>query len=132
MTTEAYLQATKLEACTCVSGHICDGNRGHNPFECPNNCPVHGKNSPNFVRSLQSNLRGITIDLARPDDIRALGWMVAVHNDYRLDGMFHTFWLFTKNGRAVKGEGTSDAEALNQVRILIKSQQCPEVASASI
>jgi len=51
-----------------------------------------------------------------PDDIRAMGWMVAVHNDYRLNGVFHTFWLFTKGDRAVKGEGTSDASALNDVR----------------
>jgi hypothetical protein len=28
---------------------------------------------------------------ARPDDIRAQGWDVAVHNDYRLGGVFHTF-----------------------------------------
>lgn len=51
-----------------------------------------------------------------PSDIRAKGWMVAVHNDYRLGGKFHTFWLFTKDGRRVKGEGVSDAVALNQVR----------------
>lgn len=49
------------------------------------------------------------------DDIRALGWSVAVHNDYRLNGEPHTFWLFTKDGRAVKGEGRTDAEALAQV-----------------
>lgn len=53
---------------------------------------------------------------ALPDDIRATGWVVAVHNDYRLNGEFHTFWLFTKGDRAVKGEGRSDAEALNAVR----------------
>lgn len=53
---------------------------------------------------------------ANPDDIRAQGWVVAVHNDYRLNGIFHTFWLFTKDGQAIKGEGVSDAEALQQVR----------------
>jgi len=53
---------------------------------------------------------------ALPDEIRALGWAVAVHNDYRLNGEAHTFWLFTKDGRAVKGEGRTDAEALAQVR----------------
>ena len=53
---------------------------------------------------------------ASPDDIRAAGWSVAVHNDYRLGGVAHTFWLFTKDGRAVKGEGASDALALAQVR----------------
>jgi len=51
-----------------------------------------------------------------PDDIRVAGWMVAVHNDYRQDSELHTFWLFTKGDRAVKGEGKSDAEALNEVR----------------
>ncbi len=51
-----------------------------------------------------------------PDDIRAEGWMVAVHNDYRLKGELHTFWLFTKDDRAVKGEGKSDEIALNEVR----------------
>src|SRR5690606_37528993 len=53
---------------------------------------------------------------ALPDDLRALGWAVAVHNDYRLNGSPHTFWLFTKDGRAVKGEGRTDAEALNAIR----------------
>ena len=51
-----------------------------------------------------------------PDDIRAQGWMVAVHNDYRQDGKLYTFWLFTKGDQAVKGEGISDKEALNQIR----------------
>ena len=51
-----------------------------------------------------------------PSDIRALGWTVAVHNDYSQKGEFYTFWLFTKGGRAVKGEGRSDAEALQEVR----------------
>lgn len=50
------------------------------------------------------------------DEIRALGWSVAIHNDYRLNGEPHTFWLFTKDGQAVKGEGRTDAEALGQVR----------------
>ena len=51
-----------------------------------------------------------------PGDIRAEGWLVAVHNDYHLNEKFHTFWLFTKDDRAVKGEGESDEHALNQVR----------------
>ena len=50
------------------------------------------------------------------DELRRDGWMVAVHNDYRLDGEACTFWLFTKDGRAVKGEGATDAIALQQVR----------------
>ena len=56
---------------------------------------------------------------ALPYDIRAGGWSVAVHNDYRLNGEFHTFWLFTKGGFCVKGEGTSDRAALDEVRAAI-------------
>ena len=51
-----------------------------------------------------------------PEDIRNLGWAVAIHNDYRILMRPHTFWLFTKDGRAVKGEGRTDTIALNEVR----------------
>ena len=45
--------------------------------------------------------------------LRAEGWMVAVHNDYRLNGELHTFWLFTHpDGRWIKGEGRTDSDAL--------------------
>jgi hypothetical protein len=58
-----------------------------------------------------------------PDDIRAQGWTVAVHNDYRLKGQPHTFWLFTNNAsRCVQGEGRTDADALNVIRALLKTQ----------
>lgn len=50
------------------------------------------------------------------DDLRAVGWSVAVHNDYTLRGEHFTFWLLTKNERAVRGEGRTDAAALNQIR----------------
>ena len=47
--------------------------------------------------------------------LRDRGWMVAVHNDYRLSGKLMTFWLFTHpSGRWIKGEGETDAEALLQ------------------
>lgn len=59
---------------------------------------------------------------ASPDDLRADGWMVAVHNDYRLGGECHTFWLMVRGERAVKGEGRSDAEALDQIRARLKEQ----------
>jgi hypothetical protein len=50
------------------------------------------------------------------DRLRALGLTVAVHNDYRVDGVPHTFWLFTDStGMSYKGEGKTDAEALEQV-----------------
>lgn len=47
--------------------------------------------------------------------LRAHGWMVAVHNDYRQEGKVFTFWLFTKGGSALKGEGPSDLAALKAV-----------------
>lgn len=55
---------------------------------------------------------------AAPDDLRAKGWMVAVHNDYRLRGDFRTFWLMTHNdsGRFLRGEGSTDAIALDSIR----------------
>lgn len=57
------------------------------------------------------------IGSSSPDDIRSNGWLVAVHNDYKLNGEFHTFWLFTKGSCCVKGEGKSDVEALDIIRI---------------
>lgn len=54
-----------------------------------------------------------------PNDIRNEGWSVAVHNDYRQGGVPHTFWLFTKNDTCVKGEGQTDGQALNQIRLAI-------------
>ena len=63
------------------------------------------------------------IDLSRPDDLRSLGLTVAVHNDYRLNGVPHTFWLMTDvTGMSYKGEGKTDAEALDQIRKRIKPQ----------
>jgi hypothetical protein len=41
--------------------------------------------------------------------------MVAVHNDYWLNGKFMTFWLFTHpTGVFVKGEAETDEEALRE------------------
>lgn len=37
----------------------------------------------------------------------------------RLDGERYTFWLLTKGDRCIKGEGRSDAEALNQIRAIL-------------
>ena len=59
-----------------------------------------------------------------PDDLRQLGWWVAVHNDYLLDGERYTFWLLTnpEDGTFLKGEGWTDQEALDQIRELIAPQ----------
>jgi len=60
-----------------------------------------------------------------PDDLRALGLTVAVHNDYHLNDVLHTFWLMTlpnEDGTALafKGEGVNDADALDQIRAQVK------------
>lgn len=47
--------------------------------------------------------------------LRALGWSVAVHNDYKTNGTSMTFWLFTHpTGRFIKGEGYTDEDALDE------------------
>lgn len=64
----------------------------------------------------------ITFDLgsSSADDLRAAGFTVAVHNDYRQGGERFTFWLLTIDVMgttiALKGEGRTDAEALDQIR----------------
>lgn len=63
-----------------------------------------------------------------PDDLRAAGWTVAVHNDYRLNGEPHTFWLMTRGDECRKGEGKTDAEALNQIRAVLAATN-PEPAA---
>lgn len=59
---------------------------------------------------------------AAPHDLREAGWVVAVHNDYKIDGKPMTFWLVTKQVSGspfplcLKGEGATDLEALDQIR----------------
>lgn len=57
--------------------------------------------------------------------MRDEGWMVAVHNDYRLDGEAYTFWLFTnfRNNTFVQGEAKTDEEALENIRIELLQRQ---------
>lgn len=49
--------------------------------------------------------------------LRACGWTVAVHNDYRKGKKLFTFWLMTRasDGRFLKGEGATDAIAVDQI-----------------
>jgi hypothetical protein len=60
--------------------------------------------------------------LESPHDLRAAGWVVAVHNDYKFSGKPMTFWLLTKQvpgsqfPLCLKGEGATDREALDQIR----------------
>ena len=50
------------------------------------------------------------------DALRNGGYMVAVHNDYKQDGRFMTFWLFTSNydDTYIKAEAPTDQQALNE------------------
>jgi len=65
------------------------------------------------------------------DFMREQGWSVAVHNDYRLNGEDHTFWLWTHpSGRFVKGEGRTDQEALKQCAEAILSR--PEAHAGEV
>lgn len=58
-----------------------------------------------------------TYDASNADDLREQGLMVAIHNDYRTGDGPRTFWLMThKDGWWAKGEGRTDAEALNEIR----------------
>lgn len=69
------------------------------------------------VGELEEQLsRGASLATTTLDSLRSRGWAVAVHNDYRLNGKPHTFWLLTKGGRCVKGEGETDEEALRQAQ----------------
>ena len=83
--------------CTCTPSTLANARQGTSP-------------------EVRQGERIAELEEASPDDIRKQGWAVAVHNDYRMNGEPHTFWLFTKEGRAVKGEGRTDADALNAVR----------------
>ena len=69
---------------------------------------------PEFIDRAAAAIRGSA------DDLRALGMSVAIHNDYHQCEKRFTFWLLTVplNGviRAFKGEGETDAEALDKIR----------------
>lgn len=49
-------------------------------------------------------------------NLRDLGYLVAVHNEYVVDGVVHAFWLFTNTGtgRFVKGEGITNGLAITE------------------
>lgn len=91
----------------------------------------HGKGARDLADALDSLLaaskaRGIGEGVASPDDFRRIGYSVAVHNDYRLDGEAHTFWLLTHpEGHWLKGEGRTDAEALDAIRSSLNLVRVP-------
>lgn len=69
-------------------------------------------------RALVRSMEGVTSDskLQLTYSIRARGWAVGVHNDYRSNGVPSTFWMFTKGDFCVRGEGPNDEIALAIVR----------------
>lgn len=106
--TNDYKQDIPLNSITILSDVTIGRNVNSDTLDVINALHTTGNSLTSFVNT------------SLPDDIRAKGWMVAVHNDYKLNGVSNTFWLFTKdhNGTtiAVKGEGVSDSIALNKVR----------------
>lgn len=63
--------------------------------------------------------------------LRGCGYMVAVHNDYKLKGKLRTFWLFThpKSGTFLKGEGSTDEWAVGDVIDQLPAEYRMEVKS---
>ena len=58
------------------------------------------------------------------ESLRCAGLTVAAHNDYRLGGKAHTFWLMVdKTGMSYKGEGQSDRIALRAVERMFNYHQ---------
>lgn len=67
--------------------------------------------------------RGLRDAWATLRDLRAAGWSVAVHNDYRVKRRRFTFWLLTHpSGYHVKGEGETDLEALEQCAAIVRQR----------
>lgn len=64
--------------------------------------------------------------------IRRLGWTVAVHNDYRLDGRNHTYWLFTKGEQCRQAECPveDEAKALSALRKRLAALPSPPAEEA--
>lgn len=60
------------------------------------------------------------------DELRRDGWMVVCHNDYRLNGVLMTWWSFARGSQYVKGEGHTDAEALDQCMSAVRDLNIQE------
>jgi len=84
---------------------------------CPN-CKDHAKQMLEEFKNdvAASALRDPFVVLK---GLREAGWAVACHNDYKLHKQNWTFWLFTKGNYAVKGEGITDLDALEEVECCI-------------
>ena len=111
--TEPYISVEKV--IVNPDGDSWADNGKHRFQVCCGPCATHSAVCKNETQAVDYWNRRTPI-LSVPEDIRSEGWTVAVHNDYRLHGKSHTFWLFTKGDMCVKGEGGTDEEALAQVR----------------
>lgn len=119
----ALLCPTDGDGCACPpSDDVCDPCPEHPLTDVVAVLSEHGFDAMQYPALVQD-----LADLCRPfpDEggdlafLRGEGWAVAIHNDYQFAGIAHTFWLFTKGERAVKGEGRTDAEALSRVRFRV-------------
>lgn len=80
-------------------------------------------NSGGAIEKLREQYEDSKLDRALRE-IRDLGWMVAVHNDYFQNGHGMTFWLFThRNGKWIRGEAETDVEALNNVLARLRGEE---------
>jgi hemerythrin len=99
---------------------------GHSVIFCTNStCRSNGGTFDMDPKAGASGSMLVALTAGCPDDLRAHGWAVAAHHDYQLNGVPHTSWLFTRGDRFVKGEGRTDAEALDQIR-----EQLPEIGES--
>jgi hemerythrin len=90
---------------------------GHSVIFCTNSaCRSNGGTFDMDPKAGASGSMLVALTAGCPDDLRAQGWAVAAHHDSQLNGVPHTFWLLTRGERCVKGEGRTDAEALDQIR----------------
>jgi hypothetical protein len=72
--------------------------------------------APTFVPVISPYIELDHNDASNPDDIRADGWLVVCHNDYRQDGVLMTFWSFAKGRQYCCADGVTDADALSKIR----------------
>lgn len=103
----------------------------HAPNSLPHEFIAIKKHHPRTHRVVSGVSIGVVLPAVLPSDPQELylwrdaGWSIAVHNDYRLNGVAHTFYLLTHEcGLYLKGEGKTDGEALmeayGKLRGLIK------------
>src|ERR1043165_9566786 len=78
-----------------------------------------------FLRTRVDELERQLAELSRrlPDDLIEAGWHVELRHDYRENGLWHVYYLVAKEDCCAKGQGLTDAEALDQIRKEIRSSE---------